>query len=84
MNDNDLLTTAINKISDDLGLMTRPKYMISTVRLWMALYGKLGGDHENMLHWMNTFNKTLGFIPRFNLDNKDCLDRMIEYLEYEH
>jgi hypothetical protein len=84
MNDNDLLTSAANRISEELGLTSKPADVVSVINLWMGLHKKMGSNSENILHWMNTYNKHLGYIPGLNVDNKERLAEMVAYLKYEH
>lgn len=52
------------------------------IRMVSNLSKVFGGDDELMIHWLNTYNKHLGFIPSSFLSDKDCLDDINNYLEY--
>lgn len=78
-----LIDKAANKIAEKLELEELPEDKITIIRMWRALYVQLGGNLENMLHWMNTYNKHLGYIPAKNVTDEIRLADMINYLEYE-
>ena len=49
------------------------------VYFYTLLYNQLGGDDENMRHWLNTYNTHLEFCPADELVNK--MPEIIGYLE---
>jgi len=51
------------------------------VRVYRSLFALMGGDSNNMKHFMATPNKGTGGIPRDQVENVEGLVRVCEYLD---
>lgn len=56
-------------------------WAIMIIRCYMALFSLVGGDKDNMLHWMKTNNKYTGGIPAEQINSSEGMLRVTEYLE---
>ena len=54
---------------------------LNLIRMYCSLYALVGGDAELMIHWLNTENKHLNFVPVNQLTNKLSLNKIINYLD---
>lgn len=80
--DKSIISSAANRAADLLNLNTVPEDPSALVRMWRALYSNLGGDLKLMLHWMNTYNTHLKFIPAQVVGDENKILECIEYLEF--
>jgi hypothetical protein len=51
------------------------------IRCYRSLYALVGGDREQMRHWMHTPNSHTGGIPAEQVRNVQGLVRVMEYLD---
>jgi hypothetical protein len=80
----EILDNAALKVSQilriSLGEIDKTKFIYLYTLLYTVMGQGEGGD-ENMRHFLNTFNKHLGFCPAARLDIETELDKIIGYLE---
>lgn len=51
------------------------------IRCYRSLYALVGGDRDQMRHWMHTANSHTGGIPAEQVQNVQGLVRVMEYLD---
>jgi hypothetical protein len=51
------------------------------IRIYRGLYAVVGGDQDNMKHWITTENQTFGQSPRQMMDSCQGLVRVLMYLD---
>ena len=51
------------------------------IRVYRALYVLVGGDAEQMRHWMRTENLHTGSLPSEQIKSVQGLNRVLEYLD---
>jgi hypothetical protein len=51
------------------------------VRVYRGLYAVVGGDHENMKHWIKTENQYFGRPPGKMMETCEGLARVVMYLD---
>ena len=51
------------------------------IRIYSGLYAVVGGDQDNMRHWVATENQTFGQSPRKMMDSCQGLVRVLMYLD---
>jgi hypothetical protein len=54
---------------------------VNLIRVYCSLYALVGGDAELMIHWLNTENKHLNFIPVKKLNDTSSIKKIINYLD---
>lgn len=57
------------------------QYAIRLIRIYRSLYVLLGGEKDNMQHWMHSHNTYLGSIPAQMIKSLDGLVNIVEYLD---
>ena len=72
-----IATKAAHKLHLPLGEID-PAQLINLYSLLSVL---MGDDEDLMVHWLNTHNKHLDFIPATYLTDERQMTRMINYLE---
>ena len=75
----DILDKSAFKVSQILRIFVEGIDKTKFVYFYTLLYNQLGGDDENMKHWLNTYNTHLEFCPADELVNK--MPEIIGYLE---
>lgn len=51
------------------------------IRCYRSLYALVGGDRDQMRHWMHTPNRHTGGVPAEQIKNVQGLVRVMEYLD---
>lgn len=51
------------------------------VRLYQALYARMGGDGPRMIHWLRAEQPALGKAPFYLLVDEGQVARLVDYLE---
>lgn len=83
----DALGTAIGK---ERTVFTRGKIVPNTkagelalllIRCYRSLYALVGGDRDQMRHWMHTANRHTGGVPAEQVQSVQGLVRVMEYLD---
>ncbi len=51
------------------------------IHIYRALYAMVGGNHDNLQHWIRTENRHLQGIPAKLMQRVQGLVRVLEYLD---
>lgn len=78
LTDQELVDKAYNNAKMFLDVETEVANKLNFILFYSLLHGKLGGDKENMRHWLKTYNNHLGYIPKEKLN--DSMKDMLDYL----
>jgi hypothetical protein len=82
MTEDEELTEKISrKMAEILNIKLSDIEPVDFIRMYCSLYALVGGDAELMIHWLNTENKHLNFVPVNQLTNKLSLNKIINYLD---
>lgn len=54
---------------------------LCVIRIYRALYAMVGGNHDNLQHWIRTENRHLQGIPAKLMQQVQGLVRVLEYLD---
>lgn len=91
MTDAELIQNSASKAAQILHITLPPEVdKLKFIYLYSLLYNSMGqgndgkpspeGD-ENMIHWLNTHNHHLGYVPVTRLFDEQSMNSIVEYLE---
>ena len=80
MIDAEFLIETATKAADSLGMPLGDIEPVRMLEMYSCLHILLGGDKELMIHWLNTYNKHLGYCPGDHLTDARMVDTL-RYLE---
>lgn len=58
------------------------EHKIYFIRLYKALSSTMGDNLENMIHWLNTYNRAFVSTPREKVQSIEGIELVVEYLEF--
>ena len=80
MTDAEFFMETATKAADSLGMPLGDIEPVRMLEMFLCLHILLGGDKELMIHWLNTYNKHLGYFPGDHLTDARMVDTL-RYLE---
>ena len=80
MTEQELLKTAAQKAANALHMPLGDIDPAKLLHMYSCLSVLFGGDEELMIHWLNTYNKHLGYCPGAHLTDAR-MDSTLRYLQ---